>query len=132
MSELKHPNEINRDYIRLLQVMRRFVKEEFSVAIRMTQEDAVEQLLLYADQSRNNVLQEMGKELREFAFGPETPAEAVEESSAEEGVRYYRGAPVVSHGDVSKAPEKETTPAEKPATQKSKPTRVYRGRVVQG
>ena len=55
MSELKHPNEINRDYIRLLQAMCRFVREEFSVSIRMTQEDAIDLLLHFAGQSSNNM-----------------------------------------------------------------------------
>lgn len=132
MTEPTHPNEINRDYIRLLQAMSRFIREEFSVSIRMTQEGAVEQLLQYAEQSLNSVLQEMGKELRELTYGPEgeQPAERAQPKE-EEGVRYYRGAPVAGTGSDAEVPSKgETKTEEVPA--KSKPTRVYRGQVVHG
>jgi len=113
--------------------MSRFIKEEFSLSIRMTQEDAVEQLLHYAEQSRNNVLQEMGKELREFTYGPEAAEPAAAEPAAgEEGVRYYRGAPVAGSGHSAKTPVKEKAPAAKTAPEKSKPTRVYRGQVISG
>ena len=125
MSELSHPDQINRDYIRLLQVMRRFVKDEFSVSIRMTQDDAVEQLLRYAADSRNHVLKEMGKELKEFTQS--TPSAPVaKETNPQEGehVRYYRGAAV--SGDK---PVKKTVEADKPE-EKPKATRVYRGRVI--
>jgi len=129
VSELKHPNEINRDYIRLLQAMCRFVREEFSVSIRMTQEDAIDLLLHFAGQSSNNMLQEMGKELREFAYVPVTPEAAIaEELKGAEAVRYYRGAPVAGADDNGNASEK--TKAEEPLKEKTKPTRVYRGRVV--
>ena len=133
MSELKHPNEINRDYIRLLQGMSRFIKEEFSVAIRMTQEDAVDQLLHYAEQSGNNVLLEMGKELREMAYGTDTAPAAsssANDTSDEEHVRYYRGAPVVSDAADDNIPVKEAEPVQPPVQEKSKPVRVYRGRVI--
>lgn len=133
MAEVTHPNEINRDYIRLLQVMSRFIKEEFTLSIRMTQEDAVELLLHYAEQSRNSVLQEMGKELREFTYGPEAAEPAAAEPAAgEEGVRYYRGAPVAGSGGSAKTPVKEKAPVEKAVPEKSKPTRVYRGQVISG
>lgn len=136
MSELNHPNEINRDYIRLLQAMSRFIKEEFTVAIRMTQEDAIEQLLHYAEQSRNSVLQEMGKELRELSYGPQVEeAESTTEEPqnvTEEGVRYYRGAPVAGSGQpaIKEEPDKTQAPAETEAPRKSKATRVYRGQVI--
>ena len=61
MSQHSHPSNINRDYIRLLQVMRRFVKEEFAVTIRMTQEDAVEQLLYHAGISKIEIERAAGK-----------------------------------------------------------------------
>lgn len=131
MSELKHPNEINRDYIRLLQGMGRFIKEEFSVAIRMTQEDAVDQLLHYAEQSGNNVLQEMGKELREMAYGAETVApSSAGDAPDEEHVRYYRGVAVVSDTAEDNIPVKEAEPEQPTVQEKSKPVRVYRGRVI--
>lgn len=131
MSELNHPNEINRDYVRLLQSMGRFIREEFSVSIRMTQSDAVEQLLHYAKQSENHVLQEMGKELMGFTGTPEQAPEPPisAESIAENGVRYYRGAPVVDSGDTV---EKNDTPAPPVSNEKTKPLRVYRGQVING
>lgn len=128
MSELKHPNEINRDYIRLLQAMSRFVREEFSVTIRMTQEDAIEQLLHFSGQSRNNVLQEMGQELRKFAFEPETlETEQSKELTTAEAVRYYRGVPIARGRDNSGT---ETAETEEAVKEKTRPTRVYRGRVI--
>lgn len=136
VSELNHPNEINRDYIRLLQSMSRFIREEFSVSIRMTQEDAVEQLLYYAELSTNHVLQEMGKELNEFAFRVTPQAETITAtataSPSEEGGRYYRGVPVADadHGNKTTA----YASAEQAQTPKGriKPVRVYRGQVING
>lgn len=120
MSTIDHPTTINRDYIRLLQVMRRFIREEFACDIRMTQEDAIEQLLHYADHSRNHVLQEMGKELGEFV--QQLPA--VEQSHAT-NVRYYRGAAIAIDN------EHETGGSTAiPASQS--PRRVYRGQVIGG
>lgn len=125
MSELSHPDRINRDYIRLLQVMRRFVKEEFAVSIRMTQDDAITLLLDYADCSRNHVLQEMGKELREFTRREEIAA-AEEDATANGNVRYYRGAAIVVEED-------DDNPAPVPAAKKTEQNggkKIYRGRVV--
>lgn len=125
MDQLNHPNQINRDYVRLLQAMRRFIKEEFSISIRMSQEDVITQLLHYGEQSRNSVLLEMSKELRELAYGPEPEAEQATEEKPQEGVRYYRGAPVA---DSKPAPEADTEEAT--SKEKRRPTRVYRGQVV--
>lgn len=124
MSEMTHPEQINRDYIRLLQVMRRFVKEEFAVAIRMTQEDAVQQLLHYATSSRNHVLQEMGKELEEFTRGPIGGTETGTVGEGEEHVRYYRGAAIAGERPAAKSSQRDE-PKKRP-----KATRIYRGRVV--
>lgn len=140
MSGLNHPSEINRDYIRLLQVMRRFVQEEFKVAIRMTQEDAVEQLLHYAGLSRNNVLQEMGNELREFTGGT-IVTNSAEEAPADDDkhIRYYRGVALAVEESATSATEVSATaveeehalpPPEDSAPQPKKPTRIYRGRAV--
>jgi hypothetical protein len=123
VSELTHPEQINRDYVRLLQVMRRFVKEEFSVSIRMTQEDAVAQLLHYATVSRNHVLQEMGKELQEMTHSPSATATQADGDQGEH-VRYYRGAAIVEEGSAAKPAKGE---AEKG---NNRPTRVYRGQVI--
>lgn len=133
MSELNHPTSINRDYIRLLQVMRRFIKEEFAVTVSISQGDAIDQLLHYAEQSRNQVLQEMAKELQEFAH-PEA-AGSEEKSESEERpkgkVRYYRGAVIAVEDDDDS--EEPSSMAETP-TEKQKapaPKKIYRGRVVE-
>lgn len=128
MPDLSHPTSINRDYIRLLQVMRRFVKEEFAVSIRMTQDDAIEQLLHYAEQSRNHVLQEMAKELQEFTRDEAGDESSVDESQEQTGnVRYYRGAAIVVDEEPASpaAPQQEENKA-KPGGSK----KIYRGRVV--
>jgi hypothetical protein len=121
VSTIDHPTTINRDYIRLLQVMRRFIREEFTCDIRMTQKDAIEQLLHYAEHSRNHVLQEMGKELQEFVH--QLPV--VEENHAAR-VRYYRGAAVAINTDRHEIRETDVTAA--PQGQK----RIYRGQVIDG
>lgn len=117
MSQHSHPSNINRDYIRLLQVMRRFVKEEFAVTIRMTQEDAVEQLLYHAGISRNHVLREMALELRDFTADEQAVPHAG--SGGDEAVRYYRGATV--------AADNADGQPERPGRAK----RVYRGQVIE-
>lgn len=123
MSELTHPSTINRDYIRLLQVMRRFVKEEFAITIHMTQEDAVDQLLHYAALSRNHVLQEMAKELRSFVHTPEPQAESAGEHGST--VRYYRGAEIIEEPSPPGA-----TPEQEQETAGKQKKRIYRGQVV--
>jgi len=131
VSELNHPDSINRDYIRLLQVMRRFVKEEFAVSIRMTQDDAIAQLLDYAERSRNHVLQEMGKELREFTQGV-SPSEVDDESAPHGNVRYYRGAAILIEDD-EEAPEPPAASAPavtKKTEQNGAGKKIYRGRVI--
>ncbi len=126
MPESNHPNQINRDYVRLLQMMRRFVKEEFEVSIHINQDDAVTQLLHYSAQSQNPVLKEMALELEEFTG--QTPALEQEDANApeEEAVRYYRGVAI-----MDESAKKPSIAAEKPE-EKSRPTRVYRGRVISG
>jgi len=121
VTELSHPEQINRDYIRLLQVMRRFVKEEFSVSIRITQEDAVAQLLHYATLSRNHVLQEMGKELEEMTHGS-SPRQT--DAGQDEHVRYYRGVAIAEEVSTAKSASDDSE------SQSNRPTRVYRGRVI--
>ncbi len=122
MTEPNHPEKIDRDYVRLLQMMRRFVKEEFATTIHINQDDVVTQLLHYAGESNNHVLKEMGKELEEFTrHAPPPNSEPAAEE--EQHVRYYRGAAIVDDGHG------ENSPTEQPK-EKSRPTRVYRGRVV--
>ncbi len=121
MSTIEHPTTINRDYIRLLQVMRRFIRDEFACDIRMSQEDVIEQLLHYAERSRNHVLQEMGKELREFV--QQMP---VAESDDAPKARYYRGAA------IAVTEEEHELKAAAPAVQVAQPRRIYRGQVIGG
>lgn len=128
MSNIDHPSSINRDYIRLLQVMRRFVKEEFACDIRMSQEDALDQLLHFADRSRNHVLQEMGKELREFVQQlPEVTTEEEHDGSGRK-VRYYRGAAIAVEEDDDGLPEASAPVEKKPQPGNAK--RVYRGQII--
>lgn len=124
MSESIHPNQINRDYVRLLQMMRRFVKEEFEVSIHINQDDAVSQLLHYSAQSQNPVLKEMAVELEGFTGQTPAPEQEATSPTEGEGVRYYRGVAIVDESAKKPAPD-----AEKPE-EKSRPTRVYRGRVI--
>lgn len=123
MSTIDHPTSINRDYIRLLQVMRRFIREEFCCDIRMTQENAIEQLLHFSELSRNHVLQEMGKELRELA--QQSPAVKMENGHEEQSACYYRGTAVAID---RKHNAKETEIA--PLVKSSK--RIYRGQIIGG
>lgn len=121
MSTIEHPTMINRDYIRLLQVMRRFIREEFACDIRISQDDVIEQLLHYSDRSRNHVLQEMGKELQEFV--QQMP---VAETDDAPKVRYYRGAAIVV------AEEENELKTVTPVVQAEQPKRIYRGQVIGG
>lgn len=125
MSQQTHPTSIDRDYIRLLQAMRRFVREEFAVSIRMTQDDAIEQLLHYAGQSRNNVLQEMASELESYThFEPESIDKESNSTESSEKVRYYRGVAIAVE-------EEAETQAEESKASSSAPKRIYRGRVIE-
>jgi hypothetical protein len=124
MSELTHPDLINRDYIRLLQVMRRLVMDEFKVSIRMTQEDALVQLMHYAADSQNNALKEMAKELEELTQRTSVPVAEETKAPEEEHTRYYRGAAIADDKPVAKSAE-----TDKPK-EKTRATRVYRGRVI--
>ena len=85
MNSSHHRFDINRDHIRLLQAMRRFVMDEFNVDVRISEEDAPFILLEHAERSRNRVLYEMGKELREF-ITPKTATIPMQQ--------YYRGVAV--------------------------------------
>lgn len=121
MTQQGQPEQIGRDYVRLLMVMRRFVRDEFDVKIAISELNAVEKLLHYAKLSRNEGLQEMGKELHSMLV----PEAIIEEESAEqEKVHYYRGVAQA----MTTTPSSETETAQK----KSSPQRVYRGRVIAG
>lgn len=121
MSQQGEPEQIDRDYVRLLMVMRRFVRDEFDIKIGISETEAAAKLLDYAERSRNEVLQEMGKELRSIL----TPQQEAVSSEAEARVHYYRGvaqrvaggAPTSESGEEDKAPARQ---------------RIYRGRVVAG
>jgi hypothetical protein len=120
MREQEQPSQIDRDYIRLLLVMRRFVREEYEIKIQISETGAIEKLLHYAGQSANVVLQEMGKELREILShdsDDRTPA-------TERTVHYYRG---IAQPVVTESPQRK-----KEHLQEAPKTRIYRGQVVAG
>lgn len=124
MSPQGQPELIDRDYVRLLMVMRRFIREEFNHKISINEEDAAVKLLDYAERSRNRVLQEMGKELRGMLTPVGDDLAATQDKSAPQQVHYYRGVA-------------QPVAAEPPATigatpQPGRATRIYRGRVVAG
>lgn len=120
MTQPEQPTQINRDYVRLLMVMRRFIREEFSIRIQISDSTAVEKLLHYAEQSANMVLQEMGKELRELL----SPAGDDHTAASEGTIHYYRGVaqPVATESSTRKQQRPQETPR----------TRIYRGQVVAG
>jgi hypothetical protein len=121
MSQQGEPEQIDRDYVRLLMVMRRFVREEFDIKIGISETEAAAKLLDYAERSRNEVLQEMGKELRSML----TPQQEAPSSETQEKVHYYRG---VAQKVAGSSPTAESGTTEKAAA----PQRIYRGRVVTG
>ncbi|MFU8837085.1 MAG: hypothetical protein ACNA75_02190 [Thiohalomonadaceae bacterium] len=117
---------INRDYVRLLMVMRRFIKEEFNLSIRISDEDAPTQMLKYGDKSRNHVLREMAIELRQMV--KPTPNDSSTEQgsdSAATSTARYRG--VVVH---RQEPADRVKPTTEPRAGGDKILRVYRGRPV--
>lgn len=126
MAPQGEPKQIDRDYVRLLMVMRRFVRDEFDVKIGISEADAAQSLLEYANRSRNQVLREMGNELSELLTPPkdESPAEVTPPG---EKMHYYRGVP-----QQSAASKAEPVAAEKEPEQSNAGKRIYRGRVVSG
>jgi hypothetical protein len=117
---------INRDYVRLLMVMRRFIKEEFNLSIRISEDDAAAQMLEYGAKSRNHVLREMAIELRQM-IAP-TLAETTDEKTANANATpaaRYRGVVVHQQDPGTKAEDKS-----KPKTGGDKILRVYRGRPI--
>jgi hypothetical protein len=122
MSPQEQPEQIDRNYVRLLMVMRRFVREEFNTRIAISEPEGAVQLLAYATRSSNTVLQEMGKELREMlapgAPDDVAPREAVAEAKVK--VHYYRGV-ASTHAAAAPSGASAVTSG-----------RIYRGRVVAG
>lgn len=119
MSHHNEPGQIDRDYVRLLMVMRRFIRDEFDIKISISEADGPSQLLDYAKRSRNNVLQEMGKELHTML----SPEPSSEENELTEKVHYYRGAAItVAASNVAS----NTEETEKKVSKQ----RIYRGQVV--
>ncbi|MBW6477190.1 MAG: hypothetical protein K0A95_08970 [Chromatiales bacterium] len=85
---------INRDYVRLLMVMHRFIKEAFNLSIRISDEDAPTQILKYGDKSRNHVLREMAIELRQMVKPIQNGSSAEPGAGNDKILRVYRGRPV--------------------------------------
>ena len=110
----------SRHYARLLLMMRRLVKEEFAVTVRLGDEDAPEELLAFASRSRHHLLRQMATELEEQLGGQPGEAKLVEPPTSSENVTYYRGAPIVREEAVATEPQAKVT-----ATK-----RVYRGQIV--
>ncbi len=122
MTQQGKPTQIDRDYVRLLMAMRRFVRDEFETTIAISETEATIKLLDYAERSRNAVLQEMGKELHSM-LKPE--ATIKQQAQTSQKVHYYRGAAQVVTGDTQAAATRSADTA--PGKQ-----RIYRGRVVVG
>jgi hypothetical protein len=120
MTQPEQPAQIDRDYVRLLMVMRRFIREEFAIRVQISDPTAAEKLLHYAGQSTNVVLQEMGKELRELL----SPAGNDEPGISEVNVHYYRG--------IARQVAAESACRNKEAPQEAAKTRIYRGQRVAG
>lgn len=123
MSLREEPEQIDRDYVRLLMMMRRFVRDEFDVRVAISDTAAAQTLLDYASRSRNKVLQEMGSELSEI-LAP-SPASSIEHASLQdEKGHFYRG--VLQQPKAPKSP----SPEEGEAALSGSCKRIYRGRVI--
>lgn len=104
-------NELSRERIRLMLMMRRMVREEFGVTVLLSETEATEELLAFAARARNTLLRQMGREL-------EVLTTAEPDSTAEQAAPLrYRGAPV-----QATAPATESKPADV--------RRIYRGQVI--
>lgn len=108
---------LSRDYARLMLVMRRMVREEFSTTIHLDAPGAGEELLSFARLSENPMLKEMAVELEGMLGVSEQEAAPTDENeSFTDSVTYYRGAPVKTA--VEKVPDRGSPEG---------PTRIYRG-----
>ena len=104
----------SRESARLMLMMRRLIREEFSVTVHLDEAEATEELLAFAGRSRNALLQGLAGELEQLLVPPApTPA-----AGAPAG-RVYRGA----LQPTPPRPGRET-----PAATTTK--RIYRNRVV--
>lgn len=109
--------DLSRDYARLMLVMRRMVREEFSVTIHLDEPGAGEELLSFARVSADPMLKEMAIELEGMLGESEqVPAPGEENRVPADRVTYYRGAPI-----------KAATANETDNTTPEGPTRIYRG-----
>lgn len=108
--------QVNRDYARLLLVMRKLIRAEFDVTISLEQAEAPTLLIHYARRSDDTLLHEMANELEEWLTPP--PADAMPAVPAPEPL-CYRGVPLA----------RAAAPA---AEEEHKVKRVYRGRVIEG
>jgi hypothetical protein len=104
-------NELSRERVRLMLMMRRLVREEFGVTVLLSDDNSLEELLAFAERARSTLLRQMGRELEALATATAEPA------AAEPAALLYRGAPV-----HAPAPAAEAKPADV--------RRIYRGQVV--
>lgn len=137
MSQLPETPQLNRDYARLLLVMRKLIRNEFEVSLPLDRPETTVLLLHYAQRSQESLLHEMAKELEELLAQPAAQSHGEELHE----VARYRGAvaaaplaqemvqhdePVRYRGVVKHEDEAASAPHE---GQKAK--RIYRGQVVE-
>lgn len=101
---------LSRDLARLMLMMRRLVKEEFTVTVHLDEGEAAEELLAFAARSRSSLLRQMAREL-EQCLEQNLPAPANGDATPPHHRRAINDAPSA------------------PAPRKT-PKRVYRGRVI--
>lgn len=136
MSPLPEIPQLNRDYARLLLVMRKLIRNEFEVTIPLDRPETTILLLHYARRSADTMLHEMAKELEELLAQPQQSATLGQAHEAPryrgaviaspppnkaahtEGVTWYRGVPMV--GEEVVVPHREEKQAK----------RIYRGQVI--
>lgn len=140
MSSLPETPYLNRDYARLLLVMRKLVRNEFEVILPLDRAETPILLVHYARRSRDTMLHEMANELEEMLAGPQVP-EARETDVGQREVVRYRGAVVAAqpqpeHPATEEAvwyrgvPQVENA-AVLPPPGARRVKRVYRGQVIE-
>lgn len=104
--------QLSRESIRLMLMMRRLVRDEFGVTVPLSDDEAAAELLAFATRARNTLLHEMARELEALL----TVAPSAALSSA----------PAAAPSLTSAAPAPSAASAAKPADVR----RIYRGQVM--
>jgi len=110
----------SRDFARLMLMMRRMIREEFSVTVHLDEPEASDELLAFAERSDNAMLKEMAIELEPMVTDMTVQSGPVEAETPEK-VTYYRGAPV-----TREKPKPTAAESRKPDAM----PRIYRGQRV--